>query len=107
MTSFSNTDINTISFSHDRIRKTPRVSRHSLAVPDTVNIPPSQLAAYIEINLLHVVCMKQKRNQKKHLLDQNRYQTQSIHKGFTSDRASPKDNILPKPLLRKSFFTIL
>lgn len=48
MTSFSDTDINTIGFIHDCIRGTLRVSRHSLAVPDTVNIPPSQSAAYIE-----------------------------------------------------------
>lgn len=48
MTSFSHTDINTIGFSYDCIRRTLRVSRHSLAVPDTVNIPPSQLVAWIE-----------------------------------------------------------
>lgn len=107
MTSFIDTDINTIGFSHDRIRRTPRVSRYSLAVPDTVNIPPSQLAAYIETNLLHVVCVKQKRKEKKHLRSYNRYQTQSIRKSFPSDRALPKDNTLPKSLLRKYFFAML
>jgi len=67
MTSFSDVNINTISFSHDRIRRTPRVSRYSLAVPDTVNIPPSQSATYIETNLLYVVCVKIKTKIKKPL----------------------------------------
>lgn len=48
MTSFSDVNINTIGFSHNRIRRIPRISRYSLAVPDTNNIPPSQSAAYIE-----------------------------------------------------------
>lgn len=64
MTDFSDTDIDTIGFSHDRIRRTPRVSRYSLAVPDTFNIPPSQLAAWIETNLLHVVCIEKQKQKK-------------------------------------------
>lgn len=65
MTDFSDTDINTIGFSHNCIRRTLGMSRHSLAVPDTVNIPPSQLAAWIETNLLYVVHVKNKRKEKR------------------------------------------
>lgn len=68
MTSFSDVNINTIGFSHNCIRRTPRISRYSLVVPDNVNIPPSQLAAYIETNLLHVVCMKQKQKKNTHVV---------------------------------------
>lgn len=89
MTSFSDTDINTVGFSYDRIRRTLRVNRHSLAVPDTVNISPSQSAAYIEANLLHVVRVQKPKTKRKHARGYNRYQTQSIYKSSTSDRALP------------------
>lgn len=85
------------------------MSRYSLAVPDTDHIPPSQSAAYIETNLLYVVCIE-KQKQKKHLCSYNRYQTQSIHEKFYQRPCpplTPKDNTPPKPLLRKSFFAIL
>lgn len=42
MTSFSDVNINTIGLSHNHMRGTLRISRYSLAVPDTVDIPPSQ-----------------------------------------------------------------
>lgn len=105
--SFSDVNINTIGFSHDRIRKTLRISRHSLAVPRHVNIPPSQLAAYIETNLLHVIRIeKQKQKKSTHVVITD-IRLKASTKGFTSDCALLKDNILPKPLLRKSFFAIL
>lgn len=79
MTSFSNVNINTIGYSHNCIRRTLRVSRRSLAVPDTVNIPPSQSASYIETNLLHLVRMEKQKQKKKHLRGHNRYQSDSKH----------------------------
>lgn len=91
MTDFSDANINTIGFSYDRIRRIPRVSRYSLAVPDTVNIPPSQSAAYIETNLLYVVHVKNKRKKKK----RNTYvvipdiRLKASTKSSTSDRALP------------------
>lgn len=48
--------------------RTPRVSRYSLAVPDTVNIPPSQSAAYIETNLLHVIPVENEKKKNTHVV---------------------------------------
>lgn len=107
MTSFSDVNINTIGFSHDRIRRTPRTSRYSLAVPDTVSIPPSQLVAYIEANLLYVVHVK------------NEKIKENTHVVITDIRLKESTKVLlvtvpyqrtiyyRKPLLRKFFFAIL
>lgn len=106
ITSFSDANVNTIGFSHNCMRRTLRISRYSLAGPDTVNIPPSQLVAWIETNLLYVVRIEKQKKKNTYVVITD-IRLKASTKSSTSDRASPKDNTLPKPLLRKSFFAML